>query len=97
MPGKRPKRPRDANVLAKRIVDIATGKAPDIEEPSEAKSATPESQLGRIGGLKGGKARAAAVALAADSARFQYRIALRSVYVYCIPDSLGKDRHNATL
>lgn len=49
-----PKRPRDPNQLAKAIVDIATGQAqPDVDSvPSVA------SQLGRLGGLKGGKARA---------------------------------------
>lgn len=51
---KRPKRPRDANQLAKAIVDIATGEAEDREE-SDA------SKLGRLGGLKGGKARARAL------------------------------------
>lgn len=44
----KPKRPRDANQLAKSIVDIATGEA---EEPEKA-----EGQ--RKGGLKGGPARA---------------------------------------
>jgi hypothetical protein len=55
MTDKHPKRPRDPNQLAKAIVDIATGQAqPDVDmEPSAA------SQLGRLGGLKGGKARAA--------------------------------------
>jgi len=50
-----PKRPRDPNQLAKAIVDIATGQTqPDVDmEPSAA------SQLGRLGGLKGGNARAA--------------------------------------
>lgn len=44
----KPKRPRDANQLAKSIVDIATGEA---EEPTKAKGQ-------RKGGLKGGPARA---------------------------------------
>jgi hypothetical protein len=50
-----PKRPRDPNQLAKAIVDIATGQVqpPVDSEPSAA------SQLGRLGGLKGGHARAA--------------------------------------
>lgn len=49
-----PKRPRDPNQLAKHIVDIATGNAPpEVDsEPSVV------SQLGRLGGLKGGRARA---------------------------------------
>ena len=52
---KRPKRPRDLNLLAKMIVEIATeGEAP--EPPSEK---NPHAvALGRMGGLKGGKARA---------------------------------------
>jgi len=45
-----PKRPRDTNQLAKSIVDIAIGEASDEESES--------SRLGRLGGLKGGKARA---------------------------------------
>jgi hypothetical protein len=54
----RPRRPRDANQLAKRIVDIATGNAPP-DPPSTKLPAAVE--LGRLGGLKGGKARAAAL------------------------------------
>jgi hypothetical protein len=60
MATKKRARPRDTNQLAKRIVDIAT--AADLiskkEEPSdEVKAAA--AALGRLGGLKGGKARAA--------------------------------------
>jgi hypothetical protein len=53
-----PKRPRDPNQLAKSIIDIATGQAesPTLPEPSAA------SELGRLGGLAGGKARAAKLA-----------------------------------
>jgi len=47
MTGK-PKRPRDANQLAKSIVDLATG---ELEDKVPLASA-------RKGGLKGGKARA---------------------------------------
>lgn len=55
MSGKVPKRPRDANKLAKRIVDIATG---DVEDdPYEGKDPA-AVELGRRGGLKGGAARA---------------------------------------
>ncbi|HYN50779.1 MAG TPA: hypothetical protein VES62_07620 [Thermoleophilaceae bacterium] len=50
------KRPRDVNQLAKQIVDEATGQAdplpPDTRDPLAV-------ELGRRGGLKGGKARAA--------------------------------------
>lgn len=52
----KPKRPRDANQLAKSIVDIATGEAED-EIPDEGKNPA-AVELGRKGGLKGGKARA---------------------------------------
>ena len=48
------KRPRDAAQLAKWIVDQATGQA---VEPVETKNAAAVA-LGRLGGLKGGKARA---------------------------------------
>lgn len=52
---KRPKRPRDLNLLAKMIVDIATEGEP-AEIPSEK---NPHAvALGRLGGKKGGKARA---------------------------------------
>lgn len=56
---KHPKRPRDPNQLAKSIVDIATGELPNSRESRKALS--PEAQLGRIGGLKGGDARARAL------------------------------------
>lgn len=47
---KRPKRPRDANQLAKSIVDIATGESSDREASTIIRA--------RKGGLKGGVARA---------------------------------------
>ena len=53
------KRPRDTNQLAKRIVDIATGDEPE-RDPDEGKDPAAVS-LGRRGGLKGGKARAASM------------------------------------
>jgi len=52
---KRPKK-MDLNQLAKRIVDEATGEIAPEEEIDEKKKAAIES--GRLGGLKGGKARA---------------------------------------
>jgi len=52
---KKVKRPSDTNQRAKSIVDIATGETPDLSK-DELKSAA--AQLGRLGGLKGGKARA---------------------------------------
>lgn len=48
------KRPRDTNQLAKYIVDLSTG---EIEEPKPSVKA----QSGRLGGLKGGNARASAL------------------------------------
>jgi hypothetical protein len=59
---KKPTRPRDTNQLAKSIVDIATretekkGSKDNKEEPVKNPAAV---ALGRLGGLKGGKARAA--------------------------------------
>ena len=54
---KKTKRPKDTNQLAKSIVDIATGENKDTPTPEQASSIA--AQLGRLGGLKGGKARAA--------------------------------------
>jgi hypothetical protein len=51
-------RPRDTNLLAKSIVDAATGE--DIDEEPEDDGKNPAAvALGRLGGKKGGKARAA--------------------------------------
>ena len=52
----KPKRPRDANLLAKSIVDLSTGQAEE-ENPDEGKDPAAVA-LGRKGGLKGGVARA---------------------------------------
>ncbi|HEV8505059.1 MAG TPA: hypothetical protein VGQ53_06655 [Chitinophagaceae bacterium] len=57
---KKAARPRDTNQIAKRIVDIATN---EEEKVSNEKSTSEEikaaaAALGRLGGLKGGKARA---------------------------------------
>lgn len=52
------KRPRDPNQLAKFIVDAATGAGESslvADKPSKDSAA---SELGRLGGLKGGAARA---------------------------------------
>jgi len=51
----KPKRPRDPNQLAKLITDIATGEVED-KKPDEGKDPA-AVDLGRRGGLKGGKAR----------------------------------------
>jgi hypothetical protein len=53
MPTKRP--PKDPNELAKYILDVTTGEAEKIEPAKK----NPHAQaLGRLGGRKGGKARA---------------------------------------
>lgn len=50
---KRP--PRDANQLAKYILDVTTGEAEKIEPPQKNPAAV---ALGKLGASKGGKARA---------------------------------------
>ena len=55
MPDRSRKRPRDPNQLAKLMVDIATGLGEATEEPKKNPAAV---ALGRLGGLRGGKARA---------------------------------------
>lgn len=57
MSAQRPKRPRDPNQLAKLIADLATGIAEEETAMAEGKNPAAVS-LGRLGGLKGGKARA---------------------------------------
>ena len=53
----KPKRPRDLNQLAKFIVDVSTGDAELPEcQPDDKNPAAVE--LGKLGGQKGGKARA---------------------------------------
>jgi len=52
---KHPKRPRDLNVLAKLIVDMSTGEAPNDSPRGPVSAATVAR---RKGGVKGGKARA---------------------------------------
>lgn len=57
MPKRSSKGRLDLNQLAKRIVDEATGEAPPVEQkPDKIKAA---QEFGRLGGLKGGAARAA--------------------------------------
>jgi hypothetical protein len=53
---KHPKRPKDTNQKAKRIVDLAVGEEEEINPTLGKNFAAVE--LGRLGGLKGGKARA---------------------------------------
>jgi hypothetical protein len=55
---KRSSMPRDANALAKLVTDLATGEAKP--EPEDRRNPAAVA-LGRLGGVKGGKARAAAL------------------------------------
>jgi hypothetical protein len=55
---KRSRMPRDMNQLASLVVGLATGEAP--AEPDTGKNPAAVA-LGRLGGLKGGKARAKAL------------------------------------
>ena len=57
MPDRSRKRPRDLNALAASIVGDATDETPELE-PDDGKDPAAVA-LGRKGGLKGGKARAA--------------------------------------
>ena len=59
MPERSRKRPTDPNELAKRLVSEATGTEPKYD-PNEGKDPAAVA-LGRKGGLKGGKARAASM------------------------------------
>lgn len=53
----RPPRPRDMNQLAKRIVDLSIGE--ETEEQPTVREKNPHAvALGRLGGQRGGKARA---------------------------------------
>jgi hypothetical protein len=55
VPNRSSKRPRDLNQLASSIVDAATGNEPEHPEDTRNPAAV---ALGKLGGLKGGKARA---------------------------------------
>lgn len=77
------KRPRDPNKLAYRIVQEATGQVPKYDPREEQKPVDPTKNpaavaLGRLGGLKGGAARAAALspkkrsAIAAKAAKARW-------------------------
>ena len=61
MPDRSPKRPRDPNQLAHRVFLESIGEAPKTEPPAERKKNPAAVLLGRLGGLKGGAARAAAL------------------------------------
>jgi len=61
MPDRSPKRPRDPNQLAHRVFLESIGEAPKTEPPAERQKNPAAVLLGRLGGLKGGAARAAAL------------------------------------
>lgn len=75
MTDKKPKRPRDPNQLAKLMVDAATGEMELPENIDNGKNAAAVAR-GRLGGLKGGKARAAA--LTPEDRRRQAQKAIRA-------------------
>ncbi len=59
MTDKKKKKPRDLNKLAASILEEATSEELTTEFPQEANGKNPAAVvLGRLGGLKGGKARA---------------------------------------
>jgi len=83
MPERSKKRSRDPNQLAYQIMLESTGQAPKFN-PVEAKPADPSKNpaavlLGRLGGLKGGAARAAKLSpkkrsqIAAKAAKARWR------------------------
>jgi len=65
MPDRSTKRPRDPNQLAYRIIQEATGQVPKYDPLAKPKADPGKNpaavELGRLGGLKGGIARAAAL------------------------------------
>jgi hypothetical protein len=80
MPTRSSKRPRDANQLVKRIVDIAAGEADDERPRLSTHAKNPAAvELGRLGGRKGGRARAQKLSaeerhrIAQDAARARWQ------------------------
>jgi hypothetical protein len=58
MPDRSSKRPTDPNQLAKLVADIAIGEADDIVSDTITAKNPAAVALGRLGGQRGGKARA---------------------------------------
>lgn len=58
MPNRSKNRPRDPNQLAHRIMLESTGQEPKTNKPKEPEKNPAAVALGRLGGLKGGHARA---------------------------------------
>jgi hypothetical protein len=61
MPDRSKTRPRDPNELAHRIFLESIGEAPKTDPPAVKEKNPAAVALGRLGGLKGGAARAAAL------------------------------------
>ena len=59
MPDRSKTRPRDPNALAYQVMLESTGQAPKTEPPQVKPKNPAAVELGRLGGLKGGAARAA--------------------------------------
>jgi hypothetical protein len=59
---KRSGTPKDVNQLARSILDQVTGEAPQSAEPAMPQKNPAAVALGRLGGAKGGAARAASLA-----------------------------------
>lgn len=78
MPDRSPKRPRDPNQLAHQVFLESIGEAPKVEPPAMKPKNPAAVALGRLGGLKGGAARAAALgpkkrsAIAAKAAKARW-------------------------
>jgi len=76
---KKQARPRDPNQLAYQIMLESTGQVPKFEPPAERPKNPAAVSLGRLGGLKGGHARAAALSkrkrsqIAAKAAKARWR------------------------
>lgn len=66
-------RPRDPNQLAYQVMLESTGQAPKYQPPAERPKNPAAVSLGRLGGLKGGHARAAKL-----SARKRSQIAAKA-------------------
>lgn len=80
MPKNHPKRPRDPAQLAKLMIDIASGEVvEDAPERSERRKNPAAVELGRLGGYKGGIARAASLTpeerkrIASEAAQTRWR------------------------
>jgi hypothetical protein len=77
MPDRSSKRPRDANQRAKLVVEIATGEATEPTPGPEPEKNPAAVELGRKGGLQGGKARAEKLSAAERSEIAQKAAATR--------------------